>query len=114
MLFRLNDSEHPHINYRNIPIRGAFELRRLVQDMKRRLGAVTCPVAVIQGTDDPIIDPRSAELVLDKIASKETSLHMIPCARHGILNEDIGGTQELVISFLMSLASPAADVGATE
>ena len=114
MPFRPNEPEHPEINYRHIPVRGLFEVSRLVDDMKRRLADITCPVAVIQGTDDPIIDPRSAELVLDKIASKETSLHMIPCARHGILKEDIGGTQELVITFLMSLASPAADVGATE
>ena len=114
MPFRANDSENPQINYRHIPVRGLFELRRLVDDMRRRLADVTCPVAVIQGTDDPIIDPKSAELILDKIASKETSLHMIPSERHGILKEDIGGTQELVISFLMTLASSSADSAATK
>jgi esterase/lipase/1-acyl-sn-glycerol-3-phosphate acyltransferase len=114
MPFQPNDSEQPAINYRHIPIRGLFELRRLVDDMRRRLVDVTCPVAVFQGTDDPIIDSKSAELILDKIASKETSLHMIPSSRHGILIEDIGGTQELVISFLLSLASPGANAGACE
>ena len=113
MPFRANDSENPEINYRHIPVRGLFELRRLVDDMRRRLADVTCPVAVIQGTDDPIIDPKSAEIIIDKIASKETSLHMIPSERHGILKDDIGGTQELVISFLMSLAS-SSDKAATE
>jgi len=44
----------------------------------------------------------------EKVASKDTSLHLIPSQRHGILNEDIGGTQELVTSFLMSL-SPAEE-----
>ena len=29
MPFRPNESEHPHINYRNIPLRGAIELRRV-------------------------------------------------------------------------------------
>jgi esterase/lipase/1-acyl-sn-glycerol-3-phosphate acyltransferase len=114
MPFRPNDSEHPKINYRHMPIRGLFELGQLVDNMKGRLADITCPVAVFQGTDDPIIDPKSAELVLGRITSKETSLHMIPSMRHGILREDIGGTQELVISFLRSHGSPAADVGATE
>ena len=104
MPFQPNESENPDINYRHIPIRGLFELRRLVDDMKQRLGDVTCPVAVIQGTEDQIIDPKSAHIILDKIASKDTSLHMIPSKRHGILSEDIGGTQELVTSFLMSLS----------
>ena len=109
MPFRLNGSEHPNINYRHIPVRGLFELGQLVDDMKSRLDDITCPVAVIQGTEDPIIDPKSAELVLDNIASKETMLHMVPATRHGILSEDIGGTQELVTSFLASLA-PTPDM----
>ncbi len=96
-----------------MPIRGLFELGQLIDDMRNRLADITCPVAIIQGTEDPIINPESAELVLDNIASKETSLHMIPSRRHGILSEDIGGTQDLVISFLDSRASPAADVPRT-
>lgn len=114
MPFRSNESEHPDINYRHIPMRGLFELRRLVDDMKRRLSDVTCPVAVIQGTEDQIIDPKSAEIVLKKIASKDASLHMIPSKRHGILSEDIGGTQELVTSFLMSLSPGEEDPSAAE
>ena len=110
MPFRPNNSEHPKINYRHMPIRGLFELSQLVDDMRGRLADITCPVAIIQGTEDPIIDPISAEFLLDNIASKETSLHMIPSTRHGILNEDIGDTQELVISFLDTHALPAADV----
>ena len=114
MPFRLNESEHPDINYRHIPMRGLFELRRLVDNMKRRLGDVTCPVAVIQGTEDQIIDPKSAEIILKKVASTDTSLHMIPSKRHGILSEDIGGTQELVTSFLMSLSPEEKDLAAAE
>jgi hypothetical protein len=31
---------------------------------------------------------------------------MIPSKRHGILNEDVGGTQDLVVSLISTLASP--------
>jgi len=113
MPFRLNESEHPEINYRHIPVRGLFELRQLVDDMKQRLADVTCPVAIFQGTEDQIIDPKSANSILDKISSTDTSLHMIPSKRHGILSEDIGGTQELVTAFLMSLSSDEKDLVTT-
>ncbi|MFP6748246.1 MAG: alpha/beta hydrolase, partial [Alphaproteobacteria bacterium] len=83
MPFRLNESEHPEINYRHIPVRGLFELRQLVDDMKQRLADVTCPVAIFQGTEDQIIDPKSANSILDKISSTDTSLHMIPSKRPG-------------------------------
>jgi len=106
--FPPNESEHPNINYRHIPVRGLYELRRLIDEMTGRLADVTCPVIVIQGTEDRIIDPKSAYTIMEKVASKDTSLHLIPSQRHGILNEDIGGTQELVTSFLMSL-SPAEE-----
>ncbi|HJN23847.1 MAG TPA: alpha/beta fold hydrolase, partial [Rhodospirillales bacterium] len=113
MPFRLHESEHPEINYRHIPVRGLFELRQLVDDMKQRLADVTCPVAIFQGTEDQIIDPKSANSILDKISSTDTSLHMIPSKRHGILSEDIGGTQELVTAFLMSLSSDEKDLVTT-
>ena len=111
MPFRVNESEHPHINYRNIPIRGLFELRRLVDELAPRLRDVECPVKIIQGAEDQIVDPKSANLIIGKIGSKEKSFHMIPSERHGILNEDIGGTQDLVIEFIQSLApAPSAAV----
>jgi esterase/lipase/1-acyl-sn-glycerol-3-phosphate acyltransferase len=110
--FRLNESEHPDINYRNIPIRGLYELRRLIDDMTDRLADVTCPVMVAQGTEDRVVDVKSAHIILEKIASTDTSLHLIPSRRHGILSEDIGGTQELTTSFLKSLDPGEPMIGA--
>ena len=108
MPFRLHESEHPHINYRHIPIRGLFELRRATEEMERRLPQVTCPVEILHGTEDPVVDPESARLIHDKIGSEKKSLHMIPSWRHGILNENVGNTQPLIISFLDTLASSTA------
>ena len=110
--FRPNESEHPDINYRHIPIRGLFELRRLIDEMTHRLADVTCPVMIVQGTEDKIVNPKSAHIILEKIASTDTSLHLIPSQRHGILNENIGGTQELMTLFLKSLSPDEPRIGA--
>jgi acyl-CoA synthetase (AMP-forming)/AMP-acid ligase II/esterase/lipase len=102
--FRSLDSEHPHINYRHAPIRGLFELRRAIDEMERRLGDVDCPVSIIQGTDDPVVDPKGAELIFAKLGSAEKSFRMVASQRHGILYEDIANTQELTLAFLQSLS----------
>ena len=103
MPFRSNDSEHPHINYRNMPIRGLFEIRRMVDGLRKRLANVACPVAVVQGTGDQVVDPKSADMILAGLGTAEKSLTLVPSHRHGILNENIGETQDAILSFVASL-----------
>ena len=101
--FRINESEHPEINYRNIPIRGLYELRQMVSRLEDRLPLVECPVLVVQGRDDHVVDARSADLLMEGLGSDTKTLHMIEADRHGILNEDIGGTQQIVQEFIGDL-----------
>jgi esterase/lipase len=108
--FLPRDSENPDIDYRNVPVRSLVELRKVADALDRCLPQVVCPVTIIQGTDDPIVDPASARLIQDRIGSVEKTLHMIPSQRHGILHEDIAGTQALVISLLGTLATPLITV----
>jgi len=107
MPFRENESEHPDINYRHIPIRGLFELRRLVAELARRLGDIACPIAVIQGSDDRVVDPRSARMIVNKVKSAEKSLHIVPSDRHGIVTENIGDTHAIILDFAAALADGA-------
>jgi acyl-CoA synthetase (AMP-forming)/AMP-acid ligase II/esterase/lipase len=105
MPFRRVESEHGKINYHHVPVRGLFELRRLIDELEGRLPTVTCPVKILQSTEDPVIDPESATLIHDKIASVEKSVHMIESQRHSILYENIGNCRELIISYIDDLSS---------
>ncbi len=102
--FHAGEPEHPDIDYRQMPIRGLVELRKVADELDSRLTEIVCPVTIIQGMDDPIVDPASAQLIYDRISSVEKSLHLIPSQRHGILHEDINDTQALVISILSAMA----------
>ncbi len=108
MPFRSMDSENPHINYRNVPIRCLYEFKRLIDDMEARLPDVKCPVTVIQGTEDPLVEPISAEIIHKKLGTDRKNLVMVPATRHGILYADIGDTQETIIQCLGALASAPA------
>ncbi|RED50749.1 alpha/beta fold hydrolase [Aestuariispira insulae] len=104
MTFRVNESEHPDINYRNIPLAGLQELRLLVNDMRDHLDIVTCPALILQGKDDPVIDPVSATILHEKIASANKKLNILPANRHGILNEDLGGCQDIIADYVDKLS----------
>ena len=103
MPFRPNESEHPHINYRSMPLHGLFELQQLIGETQERLEEVHCPVTIYQGTDDKVVDPKGADIMMKKLGTEQKELVMIPSDRHGILNEDIGGVQGQVVTFLQTL-----------
>ena len=105
MPFRPNESEHPDINYYSMPVHGLFELGQMASAVESNLKNVHCPVCLVQGDEDSIVDPRSAQIIYDNIGSKDKDLLMIPSKRHGILYEDIGGTQDQVISFINRLCN---------
>jgi esterase/lipase len=105
MPFRTNQSEHPDINYRHIPVRALYELRRSIDDLTRHLRHVVCPVAVFQGTGDQVVAPKSAKIIYERIAADEKWLHWIESDRHGVLNEDVDGCQDKVLQFIASLES---------
>ena len=101
--FQATQSEHPHINYRNKPVRGLYELQSMLEKLDERLPDVRCPVTLIQGTDDPTVDAESAELIHKKLGARQKEVVRVPATRHGILYEDIGETQERIVSFLANL-----------
>jgi esterase/lipase len=100
MPFGLNESEHPLINYRNIPLRGLYELKCVVNHLEEVLPSISCPVTLIQADGDQIVDPESANILVRNIGSVNKQVHWIPSTRHGILNEDTGETQNIIMDFL--------------
>jgi esterase/lipase len=104
--FQIGEPEHPDIDYRNMPVRSLVELRKAADALDSLLPEIICPVAVVQGTEDPIVDSSSANTIHRRISSMEKSLYMVPSQRHGILHEDIADTQKLVISVLGTMSAP--------
>ncbi len=98
--FLQNVPEHPDINYQNIPVRGLYELRLLIGELEKRLADVHCPTLILQGDNDPTVDPKSAEIIYKKLSSVQKELVTIDSRKHGILMDNIGFTQEKLLSFL--------------
>jgi pimeloyl-ACP methyl ester carboxylesterase len=104
--FQIGEPEHPDIEYRNMPVRGLMELRKIADSLDRRLPEITCPVSVFHATNDPVVDPASATIIHERIGSVDKRLHFITSDRHGILHENIENTQDIVIARLSEFVVP--------
>lgn len=105
MPFRQTESEHPHINYRHMPIRGLYELTRLVSHTKSVLADIQCPVCILQAEEDHIVEPTSANIIYEKLSTTMKQLHWIEGRKHGIVYGDVGETHTLIGNFVQSVAS---------
>ena len=80
-----NKPEHPHINYFRNPISGVRELERLMEKVKTRLENITIPALVIQGSNDPIVNPEGSRQIFEMLGSTDKSYRVFEFERHGIL-----------------------------
>lgn len=87
--FYINDTEHPHINYRHVPVSTLYQLRLLIEAVENNLNKICCPVTIIQGTNDPVVDPVSSKILYEKLTTPDVSLIKILSDKHGILYQDI-------------------------
>ncbi|MDY6853922.1 MAG: alpha/beta hydrolase [Thermodesulfobacteriota bacterium] len=90
-----NEPENPEINYTKNSIKGVRELGQLMDRCKDLLQYITVPTLVIQEKNDPVVDPRSASIILDSICSKEAEFYSFELNRHGILRKE--GSEEVFI-----------------
>ncbi len=95
-----NDPEHPEINYRSTPVGAIGNLLDLSEYTLKELRQISSPISIIQGDDDPVVDPDGAKLVFDGLSVGDKSLHWIASNKHGIIIDDIGDTRELLTNFI--------------
>jgi esterase/lipase len=98
--FKANKSSYPDTNYATMPVAALNELRYLVQQVKKTLKYVTCPVSILQGIDDPVVNPKAAHLIYKALSSHQKIVHMINTDRHGIIYDNVGETHKLLIDFV--------------
>lgn len=83
-----NCPENPEINYTKNCIKGVRELGLLMDRAGDRLERISVPALVIQEKNDPVVDPRSASIILDNISSEDKEFYSFEYNRHGILCRD--------------------------
>jgi len=83
-----SEPEHPDINYKKHYLTSIGELKELIDVVNERLRFVTEPTFIIQGDKDPIVNPQSADLIYDSIASQKKEKYILHSDKHVITLEE--------------------------
>lgn len=93
LLFVDDVPENPHINYSRNYLKGVVELEKLMSECSKNLYKITTPTLVIQGDNDPIVNPISGKIIYDNIGSKNKVLFEPNFDKHVIV---LGNNKEEV------------------
>ncbi|MFZ0243043.1 MAG: alpha/beta fold hydrolase [Desulfobacterales bacterium] len=85
MKFVENQSENPHINYPRNPIAGVRELERFMDALEPKLAGMKMPALVIQGQNDPVVNPKGSVRVFQRLGSEDKTYVLLSFNRHGIV-----------------------------
>jgi esterase/lipase len=99
-----NVSEHPRVNYRHVPVRSIYELRRLIQKLEDTAAQIECPVLLLHADRDPVVAPKSSAMLLDWLKVRRKRLEYVSSERHGILMDNPDGVWRRIDRFFEETA----------
>ena len=106
MEFVDNAPENPDINYVRNPVSGSNELEKLMRQVEDQLKNVKGPALIIQGSDDPVVNPVSGLEIFEKLGTKDKQLLRVYAKHHGILRgEGADKLNSMVLMFLEKVSS---------
>ena len=104
MEFIPNVPENPDINYSRNPINGTNELGKLMKFVESDLEKIKIPALIIQADKDPVVNPKSADIIYSKIKSQDKKLVKIESGRHGIIRgQELEKVSEEIVFFLKKI-----------
>jgi len=80
-----SEPEFPPFNYKRNYLKSLDQLRLLMQECKNELSLITAPALIIQGDNDPVVKPQSAQKILDQISSKIKRIESFEADSHVIV-----------------------------
>ncbi|HHL33395.1 MAG TPA: acyltransferase, partial [Desulfobulbaceae bacterium] len=78
-------SENPDINYGRHPLASIAQMEKVMKRVDKTLEHITEPILVLQGDNDPVVNPKSAQLIYRRVHSSMKKLIMLPRKNHIIV-----------------------------
>ncbi len=115
MEFMPNNPENPQINYLRNPVHGVLELERLMKFTEESLGDIEVPALVIQGSEDPVVNPVSAKEIFELIGTGRKEYYSVYSTRHGIIRGPESVTvKEKVLHFMQEVIARGGKRGSVD
>ena len=91
----VDSPENPHINYSKNYLNGLNELAKLIDYCDNVLDKISIPTLVIQGDEDPVVNPSSGDLIFNNISSVDKDIYKPHRHRHVIVRG--AGSEEIFL-----------------
>jgi esterase/lipase/1-acyl-sn-glycerol-3-phosphate acyltransferase len=88
-----NDTENPDINYTKHPLASIAQMEKVMTKADKTLEKITNPILVLQGDNDPVVNPKSAQLIYNRVNASMKKLVLVPRANHIIVTGE--GEEEI-------------------
>ncbi len=106
-LFRANidyidhSADYPETNYSRLYVSTLAQLKALMKETERALHQIKVPLLIIQGSNDPVVIPKSAETIMRDAVSTHKELYM-PVRDHHVIIKGEGSDEvfERVVKFM--------------
>ena len=96
-----NHSENPEINYAKHPLESIVQMEKIMTKADKRLKNIRAPILILQGDNDPVVNPKSAQFIYKSVKSKWKKLVLVPRKNHTIiLGEGSQETFESIYRFI--------------
>lgn len=94
-----NEAENPLINYNKHYVNSIEQLDLLMKKTRKNLHKIKKPTLIIQGKDDPVVNPSSAHEIYENIKSHSKELKLIEASNHVII---LGKNSEKVFKEILN------------
>jgi esterase/lipase len=103
------EPENPCTNYTYQPLRAVWQLTQFIDVYQEALSRVTLPVLLVQARGDTTVRPESAQLIYERLSSRDKCLLWKDINRHVIVGADYPDVHHDILTFLQHhslLATP--------
>jgi len=80
-----NHSENPNINYNKHPLESIAQMEKVMTKTDKILQRITAPILILQGDNDPVVNPKSAQFIYNRVKSKWKKLVIVSRKNHTII-----------------------------
>ena len=96
-----NSPENPEINYHKHYVDAIEQLSLLMKKTRKNLHKIKKPILIIQGKDDPIVNPSSAHEIYESVESRYKTLKIIEASKHVVvIGENTDELFEDILNFI--------------
>jgi len=86
-------TENPSVNYSKHPLSSVAELEKIMKHSTQILPNIKAPILILQGDNDPTVNPQSATFIYEHVQSRVKKLVLVPRSNHIILRGE--GKEEI-------------------